>query len=49
MSDRRKSNYTKVLKKLVEIIPTPNVKRITIDFEKGLWQAYRCEGATKEA
>jgi hypothetical protein len=41
MSHRRKSHVTKVLEKLVETIPTRNIQRITIDFEKGPWQAFR--------
>ena len=40
MSGCKKSDYKNVLKKLLEIIPTPSVQRITIDFEKGLWQAF---------
>ena len=41
MYGRKKSDYKKILKKVLELIPTPNVQRITIDFEKGLWQAFR--------
>ena len=42
MSGRRKKDYRKVFKKLLEVLPTaPAVQRITLDFEKATWSAVR--------
>lgn len=42
MSRRKKADYRKVLKKLLEILPSaPAVKQITLDFEKATWAALR--------
>ena len=40
ISDRKKSDYKKVLKKLLEIIPATRVQRITVDFEQAIWRAF---------
>ena len=38
MSGRKKKDYKKVFKKLLQVLPTdPAVSRITIDFEKAVW------------
>ena len=42
MSGRKKGDYRKVLKKLLEILPSaPAVQQITLDFEKAIWSALR--------
>ena len=42
MSGRKKSDYRKVLKQLLEILPSaPAVQQITLDFEKAVWAALR--------
>ena len=40
MSGRKKKDYKHVLKKLLEIIPTPRVQRVTLDFEQAIWYAF---------
>ena len=42
MSRRKKADYCKVLKKVLEILPSiPAVKQIPLDFEKATWAALR--------
>ena len=42
MSERKKSDYCKVFKELIEILPSvPKVQQITLDFEKATWAALR--------
>lgn len=42
MSGRKKRDYKKVFKKVIQILPTdPAVKRITLDFEKAVWKVFR--------
>ena len=42
MSGRKKNNYKKVLKRLLEILPSaPAVQQVTLDFERAVWAALR--------
>ena len=42
MSGRKKNDYSKVFKQLLEILPSaPAAEQITLDFEKALWAALR--------
>ena len=42
MSGRKKSDYKKVLKRLLEILPSaPAVQQVTLDFERAVWAALR--------
>ena len=42
MSGRKKNDYCKVFKQLLEILPSaPAAKLITVDFEKAVWAALR--------
>ena len=40
MSGRKKNDYKKVLKRLLEILPSaPAVRQVTLDFERAVWAA----------
>lgn len=42
MSGRKKKDYRKVMKSILEMLPVePDVRQITIDFEKALWGVLR--------
>ena len=42
MSGRKKNDYKKVLKRLLEILPSaPAVRQVTLDFERAVWAALR--------
>ena len=42
MSGRKKSDYKKILKNLLEILPTaPRVHQVTMDFERAVWRAFQ--------
>jgi hypothetical protein len=42
MSGRKAKDYKKVLKKILQILPTaPKVKQFTVDFEAAMWRALR--------
>ncbi|XP_068713680.1 uncharacterized protein [Montipora foliosa] len=43
ISGRRKSDYKKVLREIINLLPgaTTAVQQVTVDFEKGLWSALR--------
>lgn len=42
MSGRRKSDYRKVFRHLLEILPSaPAVQQVTLDFERAVWRALR--------
>ena len=42
MSGRKKSDYRKVFRHLIEILPSaPAVQQVTLDFEKAVWTALR--------
>ena len=42
MSGRKKSDYKKVLKRLLEILPSaPAVQQVTLDFERAVWAGLR--------
>ncbi|KAI8490559.1 hypothetical protein Bbelb_318270 [Branchiostoma belcheri] len=42
MLRREEEDYQKVLEKIVEILPTANVTRHMMDFEKAMWSAMSC-------
>ena len=42
MSAQKKNDYKKVLKGLLEILPSaPAVQQVTLDFERAVWAALR--------
>ena len=41
MSRRRKKDYIKVFKKLLDLVPSPQVEKVMLDFEAAMWSALR--------
>ena len=39
MSGKKKRDYRGVFKKLLELLPSPAVKQVTLDFVEGTWPA----------
>lgn len=41
MSGKKKRDYRGVLRKLLELLPSPAVKQVTLDFECAVWKVLR--------
>ncbi|KAJ7389792.1 hypothetical protein OS493_029215 [Desmophyllum pertusum] len=42
MSGKKKKDYRKVLKTVLNLLPSrPSLKKVTIDFEKAIWAVLR--------